>query len=96
MDIDTFLTTYEVQVRLVFFFGVFAVMATWEVRAPRRALRVCKLVRCGNNLALVFLNNTPRQVAWLPGMLVLPLIGRMSSYAINRRNWDAGRESQDR
>ena len=57
MDIDTFLTTYEVQVRLVFFFGVFAVMGTWEVLAPRRALRVSKLVRWGNNLALVFLNN---------------------------------------
>ena len=57
MDINTFLTTYEVQVRLVFFFGVLAVMATWEVLAPRRALRVSKLVRWGNNLALVFLNN---------------------------------------
>jgi sterol desaturase/sphingolipid hydroxylase (fatty acid hydroxylase superfamily) len=31
-----------------------------------------------------------RLVAWLPGMLVLPFIGRISSYAINRRNWDAG------
>ena len=39
--------------------------------------------------------NTPRQVAWLPGMLVLPFIGRISSYAINRRNWDTGRGSQE-
>jgi sterol desaturase/sphingolipid hydroxylase (fatty acid hydroxylase superfamily) len=57
MDLNTFLTTYEVQVRLGFFFGVFAVMAAWEMLAPRRALRVSKLVRWGNNLALVFLNS---------------------------------------
>jgi hypothetical protein len=40
-------------------------------------------------------DNTPRQVAWLPGMLVLAFIGRISSYAINRRNcnWNRGPES---
>jgi sterol desaturase/sphingolipid hydroxylase (fatty acid hydroxylase superfamily) len=26
-------------------------------------------------------------VSWLPGMLVLPLIGKISGYAINRREW---------
>ena len=57
MDVTTFLTTYEVPVKLGFFFGVLAVMAVWEVLAPRRALRVSKLVRWGNNLALVFLNS---------------------------------------
>lgn len=31
--------------------------------------------------------NMPKQVAWLPGMLVLPFKGKISSYAINRRNW---------
>jgi sterol desaturase/sphingolipid hydroxylase (fatty acid hydroxylase superfamily) len=25
---------------------------------------------------------------WLPGMLSMPFVGRISSYAINRRNWD--------
>ena len=29
----------------------------------------------------------PKQVAWLPGMLMLPFIGKMSGYAINRRQW---------
>lgn len=28
-----------------------------------------------------------RQVAWLTGMLTLPFVGRISDYAINRRNW---------
>lgn len=29
----------------------------------------------------------PKEVAWLPGMLLLPLRGKISDYAINRRQW---------
>ena len=29
----------------------------------------------------------PKQVSWLPGMLALPFIGKMSGYVINRRQW---------
>ena len=33
----------------------------------------------------------PKQVAWLPGMLLLPFKGKITGYAINRREWgDAG------
>ena len=28
-----------------------------------------------------------KQVSWLPGMLALPFIGKMSGYVINRRQW---------
>ena len=28
-----------------------------------------------------------KQVAWLPGMLALPFVGRITGYAINRREW---------
>ena len=28
-----------------------------------------------------------KQVAWLPGMLLLPFKGKISGYAINRREW---------
>ena len=31
----------------------------------------------------------PKQVSWLPGMLALPFIGRVSDYVINRRQWDS-------
>ena len=30
-----------------------------------------------------------RHCTWLPGMLVLPFIGKINNYAINRRNWEA-------
>ena len=29
----------------------------------------------------------PKQVSWLPGMLMLPFVGKMSGYVINRRQW---------
>jgi len=32
----------------------------------------------------------PREVAWLPGLLALPFRGRITGYAINRRQWSAG------
>lgn len=52
-----FVLANEVSIRLSFFFGIFALMAVWEWRAPRRVLRVSKLVRWVNNLGLVFLNS---------------------------------------
>jgi hypothetical protein len=32
----------------------------------------------------------PKQVDRLPGMLALPFIGKISEYAINRRQWKNG------
>ena len=57
MNWSNWLLINEVQVRLTFFFGVFAVMAIWEMLAPRRELTVPKVVRWINNLGLVFLNS---------------------------------------
>ena len=53
---ETFVQTHEAAIRLGFFLGIFAVMALWEVAAPRRALSVSKAVRWVNNLGLVALN----------------------------------------
>ena len=57
MDINEFIMSNEVVIRLSFFIGIFAVMAIWEFVAPRRALTVSKVVRWTNNLGLVFLNS---------------------------------------
>ncbi len=57
MNFNEFVLQNEVPIRLGFFFGVFAVMALWEVLAPRRALTVSKAVRWANNLGLVFFNS---------------------------------------
>ena len=57
MTFNEFILENEVTIRLSFFFGVFAVMAIWEMIAPRRALTVSKTVRWVNNLGLVFFNS---------------------------------------
>lgn len=53
---DSFAYTHEAALRLGFFLGIFAVMALWEVLAPRRALTISRAVRWANNLGLVVLN----------------------------------------
>jgi sterol desaturase/sphingolipid hydroxylase (fatty acid hydroxylase superfamily) len=54
--LETFVQANEATIRLGFFLVVFAVMAQWELSAPRRALTVSKAVRWVNNLGLVALN----------------------------------------
>ncbi len=56
MNLNDFIMANEVPIRLGFFFAVFAVMAAWEILAPKRALTVSKAVRWANNLGLVFFN----------------------------------------
>lgn len=156
MNWGSWLLNNEVQVRLAFFFAILAVMAIWEMLAPRREVTVPKAVSWINNLGLVFLNSLAlrlifpaaavgvaavaqqrgwgvmniydipfvfgfslpwwdrlfgtyrdqpraghegmtigihkfrdvRQVQWLPGMLMLPFVGKISGYVINRRSWN--------
>ncbi len=53
---DSFIQTHEATIRLAFFFGIFALMAIWEVRSPRRARTLTRLQRWTSNLGLVVLN----------------------------------------
>ncbi|MFA7241712.1 MAG: sterol desaturase family protein [Sulfuricellaceae bacterium] len=57
MSLIDSIASHEQAIRLGFFLGVLAVMAMWEVLAPRRVLTVSKAVRWGNNLGLVFFNS---------------------------------------
>ena len=45
--------------------------------------------RAGHQAMTIGINiyRDPKQVSWLPGMLMLPFIGKMSGYVINRRQW---------
>lgn len=36
-----------------------------------------------------------REVSWLPGLLALPFRGRVTGYAINRRQWTAGKTTDE-
>lgn len=57
MNWQDWLLDNELSIRLGFFFGIFAMMATWELRAPCRALTVSKGLRWINNLGIVILNS---------------------------------------
>ncbi|MDX2457963.1 MAG: sterol desaturase family protein, partial [Gammaproteobacteria bacterium] len=57
VNLNDFIMANEVSIRLGFFFGIFAVMALWEIISPRRHLQVSKAVRWTNNLGLVFFNS---------------------------------------
>lgn len=57
MSLEEFILTNEKQIRMGFFFGVLAIMALWEVAAPRRKLTVSKTLRWTNNIGLVFFNS---------------------------------------
>ena len=50
--------------------------------------------RAGHEAMTIGIHNyrVPRDVAWLPGMLLLPFRGKVTGYAINRRQWDSGNE----
>lgn len=56
MTLSAMITHNEIGIRLAFYFGVFALMAVWELSVPRRSLTVSKMMRWTNNLGLVFLN----------------------------------------
>jgi len=57
VEINDWILQHEKPIRMGFFFGVLALMALWEVVAPRRALTVSKTLRWANNLGLVFFNS---------------------------------------
>ena len=56
MEWNDWILGHEIAIRLGFFIGIFAAVATWELMAPRRVLTASKLVRWCNNLGLVFIN----------------------------------------
>ncbi len=57
MNWHNWILVNELPIRLGFFFGIFALMAVWEIFAPRRTLTVPKTVRWTNNLGLVVFNS---------------------------------------
>jgi sterol desaturase/sphingolipid hydroxylase (fatty acid hydroxylase superfamily) len=56
MNFEQFVLANEPAIRLGFFVGIFAIVALWELAAPRRVLTVSKALRWSSNLGLVVLN----------------------------------------
>ncbi len=56
MNLNEFIISYEIGIRVGFFFAVLVIMAVWEIATPRRTLSVPKGVRWMNNIGIVALN----------------------------------------
>ncbi|MEJ2244487.1 MAG: sterol desaturase family protein [Acidobacteriota bacterium] len=65
--------THEVGIRMGFFFGILAVMAVWEISAPRRSLTTSKKIRWFSNLWIIFLNTVMVSLISLIGASTAPI-----------------------
>ncbi len=72
--------TNELTIRAGFFFGIFVVMAIWELIAPRRPLATSKSSRWIANLTITFLNSVVVR-------LVLPLLPMGMALLAAERGW---------
>lgn len=72
----------EPIIRLSFFLGIFAVMALWEVVAPRRKRSVTRRVRWTNNLGIVFFNTAVLRVLIPTAAVGLALIGEENGWGL--------------
>ena len=70
----------EIVIRLSFFFLIFAIIAIWELLAPRRALTTSKTSRWLSNLAITFLN--PATVR-----LVFPILAVSMALKAQQNGW---------
>lgn len=77
-----FVLNHEVAIRLGCFFGVFSLMALWEVRAPRRRLVMSKRVRWASNLGIVFLNTLLVRVLFPMAAVGLAMLGEEKGFGI--------------
>jgi sterol desaturase/sphingolipid hydroxylase (fatty acid hydroxylase superfamily) len=82
---------YEAAIRIGCFAGVFALLALWELVAPRRKLVAGKPLRWGSNLGLVFLNSFLLRLAAPLGAVGVALFAEVKAWglfhAVEVPNW---------
>lgn len=74
--------TYEVGIRLTIFTGVFALMAVWEVLAPRRQLLLGRGVRWPSNIGIVVLDTALVRVLFPMGAVAVALWCEAAGYGV--------------
>ncbi len=70
----------EAIIRIIFFIGILALMAIWELLAPRRNLTTSKKLRWFNNLSIVFIDSFVVR-------LVIPVLPVSMSLLAKERGW---------
>lgn len=74
--------SYEPTIRLTAFLGVFAVMALWEVAAPRRQLAFSRLLRWTNNIGIVALNTVVLRLVFPVAAIGVALAAEQSGWGL--------------
>jgi sterol desaturase/sphingolipid hydroxylase (fatty acid hydroxylase superfamily) len=82
MNLEAFIISHEVPIRLGFFFGIFGMMAVWELVAPRRRLHASKLLRWFNNMGLVFLNSLLLRLVFPAAAVGMALFAREQAWGL--------------
>ena len=79
---DDFIMQNEKVIRLGFFFGVFVVMALYEIIAPKRELTESKVVRWANNLGLTFFNTFVLRVLFPTAAIGMTLFAQEQGWGL--------------
>jgi sterol desaturase/sphingolipid hydroxylase (fatty acid hydroxylase superfamily) len=72
----------EKAIRLVFFFGVLALMMAWEMMAPRRPLASPRAVRWTANLGIVFLNTALLRIVFPMAAVGMAELARVRGWGL--------------
>ena len=78
----------EDLIRAGSYFSVLAVMATWELLAPRRPLTASKLCRWGGNLTIVILNTVIARLFFMGGVVAVAAMAQERGWGL--LNWVEG------
>ena len=82
MALEQFVLGHETAIRLGVFLGTFALVAGWEVVAPRRALTLSRILRWPGNLGLVALNSALLRLLFPLAATGLAALGAASGWGL--------------
>lgn len=86
--------TNETLIRLAAFLGVLAVLAAWEILAPRRRLATAKLGRWAANLSVIALNTALVRLLFATGVVGTAVISIEQGWGVlNHLSWPTWMEA---
>ncbi len=82
MGVEQWVLGHELPIRLGFFFGIFSLMALWEIAAPRRALSLSKGRRWLANLGIVVFNSVLLRIIFPTAAVGVALFAEQAGWGL--------------
>ena len=79
---DDFLLAHDQAIRLAAFLSVFAVMALWELLAPRRPQSIKRIARWPSNVGIAALDAVLVRLIFPTGAVALAMLGESKSWGL--------------